>query len=144
MDIDMSQLPLWVQVLSLILTGGGVYFGVWFKNKGTVQQVVDNSIRSTIERQDAKITSLEASIKSYDDRVEQLQETTRKVLASLSMIEAQAMSIRIHIQTYTATIDTAPSLAAKSLDEVERGFEDLFASIKGLQEDTQSREEAVP
>lgn len=141
MDVDTTQLPIWVQVLSLIVTGGGVYFGVWWKNRGNVQQVVDSSIRTHIEGQDAKIARLEHAVDTADARIEELQRTTRQVLASLGLIEAQASSIKLHLQAYLATVETAPDLAAEALERVELGFDGLHRLIQGLREDTDSRQE---
>lgn len=136
---DEKDWPAWVQALSIVLTGGGVYFAAWWKNRGAVQTVADNSIRATLERQDEKIAQ-------QADKIEELERLQRVAVAqiaaldrvqsgllnSLGAIEAHAKSVKIYLETYASTAERDPEAAALALLEAQQALDSISTTIGTL------------
>lgn len=146
--MEASTLPLWAQILGLIVGPLLTYLGITYKERSNLKKIADDSVAKTIETQDKKFDKLdskldktEAEYQALKVKVDKLHKAYRRIMNALGVIESQADSIRVRLATYLDLIEVAPDKASSQLHAVFTGFDDLFDTIRELHEHSDPIEE---
>lgn len=149
-QIDLAAFPQWVQFLAFIIIAGAGYFASWWQNRGTVQKVVDETIKDMLEQQNAKIAQLEEALEEHrrrnnvqDELIKSLRSKTTRVVNGLGVLETRAKSIQIDLQAYLNNAEAAPDAAAQALKRIEVGFNNFHHDLHGLAEDTGANDDGA-
>lgn len=131
-----TSLPLWFQLASMVIGPALTYAGIVYKQRGSLQQIADQSVAKTIEKQDSKLDKMAIRLDDAEAQVAHLKEAYRKIRNHIQVIQVQAEAIRLRLATYFDLVEAAPEQASKQLTQIESDWDQLFDTLASLLEHT--------